>query len=358
MVRRHVPGGRNDSMTDHGGLDSPNQDDLLADDGLDEFRLACSSCNADLDGDALYQSLRVCGSCGRHFWMPARERIGLLLDPGSFQETSAELVSVDPLLFHDRLPVADRLAEAREQPAVADAAVTGSGAIGGQAAVVVVLDLAVLGAGIGIVAGEKIVLAIEHAVTRRLPVVAICSGGSGKGQEGVLALAQIGKLASAAARLRRVGVPLIALVTHPTTGNVLIGLAHQADFSFAEPGAQIGLDGARTSGAAAQIPTAETVLDHGAVDGIVPRERQRDIVERLLRLLGNRGSAKPGAALHPSTDALRAGDELALAQHPQRPDAREYIARLGVDFVELKGDRGGADSAGIVGGIARICDVT
>ena len=341
-------------MTDHG---SPIPGDPIDDDELDEFGLACSSCNADLDGDARYQSHRVCGSCGRHFWMPARERIALLLDPGSFQETSAELVSVDPLLFHDRLPVADRLAEAREQPTVADAAVTGTGAIGGQPAVVVALDLAVLGAGIGVVAGEKIVLAIEHAVTRRLPVVAICSGGSAKGQEGVLALAQIGKLASAAARLRRVGVPLIALATHPTTGNVLVGLAHQADFSFAEPGAQIGLDGARPSNAT-QIATAEAVLEHGAVDGIVPRDRQREVIERLLRLLANRGVARIGTAPHPSADALRAGDELTLAQHPQRPDAREYIARIGTDFVELKGDRAGADSAGVAGGIARIGDVT
>src|SRR5262245_16719684 len=112
------------------GQGTSSQDPLKSEDQFDEFGLACSSCNADLANDRLYETFRVCSHCGRHFWMPARERLQLLLDPGSFQEANAELVSVDPLLFHDRLPVADRLAEAREQPAVAEAAITGTGLIG------------------------------------------------------------------------------------------------------------------------------------------------------------------------------------------------------------------------------------
>lgn len=314
------------------------EDDLFD----DEFELACSSCNAELDGERLFQTHRVCPHCRRHYWMPARERIDLLVDPGSFQETSAQLISIDPLLFHDRLPVADRLAEAREQPSVAEAVVTGTGWIGGHQAVIVALDLAVFGAGIGIVAGEKIALAMEHAVTRRLPTIAICSGGSGKGQEGVLALGQIGKLASAASRLHRVGVPLIALLSHPTTGNVLTGLAYQADFAFAEPGSQTGAVSSRDA------------LAQGALDGLLDREHQRDQVEQLMRLLGARGSARQLTVPAVSGPGVRAHDEMELARNQQRPNAANYIARLASDLVELHGDRVSDDASAITGGIGRI----
>jgi acetyl-CoA carboxylase carboxyl transferase subunit beta len=286
--------------------------------------------------------------------MTARERIRLLLDPGSFQETSAELVSIDPLLFHDRLPVADRLAEAREQPSVADAAVTGVGTIGGQPAVIIALDLAAFGTGIGIVAGEKIALAIEYAVTRRLPVIAICSGGGGKAQEGVLSLAQISKLASSAARLRRVGLPLIALLTHPTTGNVLVGIANQADIAFAEPVAQVGLDPSRTARAEGVHSTAETLIQHGAIDGVLDRSRQRGLLERLLKLLANRGSSHAGPAIPPGSTVLRAHEELTFARRSIRPAAPDYIERLASDFIELRGDRFTSNSPAIAGGIARV----
>lgn len=329
----------------------PPLDDSTLD---DDVELACSSCNADLSSDELFLSHRVCPSCGRHFWLPARERIQLLVDDGSFQETNAELVSLDPLLFHDRLPVPDRLAEVREQPAVAEAVVTGTGTIGGHRAVIVALDLAVFGVGIGIVAGEKIALAMEQAVTHRLPVIAICSGGGGKGQEGVLSLAQVAKLASASARLRRVGVPLIALLTHPTSGNALVGIANQADIAFAEPGAQIGRD-ARSRGGGT---TAEALIEHGAIDGVIDRVHQRELFERMLRLLAHRGTPRGIPTAQPGATGLRAHEELAFAQRVDRPTARDYVARLAVDYVELRGDRLSADSPSVVGGIGRIEGVT
>src|SRR4051812_28922370 len=83
---------------------------------FDEFDLdlTCPTCGVDLIEDEMFRVHRVCSACHRHFWIPVRERLELLLDPGSFSESNEELVSLDPLVFHDRLPVADRIAEARE----------------------------------------------------------------------------------------------------------------------------------------------------------------------------------------------------------------------------------------------------
>jgi len=56
----------------------------------------------------MYQRYRVCDVCGRHFHVPARERIQQLVDAGTFHEVNRSLASVDPLSFTDRLPYRQR----------------------------------------------------------------------------------------------------------------------------------------------------------------------------------------------------------------------------------------------------------
>lgn len=53
---------------------------------------------------------------------------------------------------------------------------------------------------------------------------------------------------------------------------------------------------------------------------------------------------------------LRAIDHLALARHPQRPYTRDYLGRWDPEWIELHGDRKGADDAAMVGGIVRFAD--
>lgn len=116
--------------------------------------MACSACDAVLSGTEPFEIFRVCPTCRRHVPLPARERLSLLVDADSFVETNAALVSVEPLLFRDPLPVPDRLADARERSDVGGtggllgrAVVTGMATIGAREAVIVVLDHANVGAG-------------------------------------------------------------------------------------------------------------------------------------------------------------------------------------------------------------------
>jgi acetyl-CoA carboxylase carboxyl transferase subunit alpha len=50
---------------------------------------------------------------------------------------------------------------------------------------------------------------------------------------------------------------------------------------------------------------------------------------------------------------MRAWDTVQLARHEDRPYALDYVARMFDDFVELHGDRAGADDRAVVGGPAR-----
>jgi acetyl-CoA carboxylase carboxyl transferase subunit beta len=315
-----------------------------------DLDLACPTCGADLIRDELFRSQRVCSACRRHFWIPARERLQWLVDPGSFAESNQALVSLDPLVFHDRLPVADRLAEAREQPGVSEAVITGFGAISGEPTVLVALDLAVIGSNIGILAGEKIALAMEAAIARRLPLIAVCSGTNGRSFEGVLSLTQLARLASLAGRLHAAGLPFIALATHPTSGNVQLGFAYQADIILAEPAAHVGFEPSQRTG-----EPAETLLARGEIDAIVERNHQRDFLAALLNLLGKRGVTRPRPA-EPiaERESLTPWGETRLIRRDDRPTALDYVHLLSPSFTELHGDRLGSDAPSVAIGLGRI----
>src|SRR5690606_24547812 len=53
---------------------------------------------------------------------------------------------------------------------------------------------------------------------------------------------------------------------------------------------------------------------------------------------------------------LRGIDHLALARHPQRPYTRDYFQRWDGSWIELHGDRQGADDPAMVGGLLRLAD--
>ena len=334
------------------GTESDAGDDLQ-----DDSALPCPVCGADLAADMLFETLRLCSSCRRHFALPARERLALLVEPGSFNETNAALVSVDPIVFHDQFPFPDRQAEARGRVELPDAVITGIGTVCGQFAVLIALDCAYLGGSIGVVASEKLVLAMELALTRCLPVVALCSGGGVRTREGMLALAQLAKTTAAATRLHRAGVPFVAVLTHPTQGGVYIGLANQADIILAEPAAHIGLRaGGQPAPPGVDPQTSESLLQQGLIDAIVDRERLRETVGTLLGLFGRRGT--PHSAVAPPSPGTQASaptwQVLAMSRHPDRPTSLTYVHRLIDDFVEIHGDRVSGDDPAMICGLGRL----
>ncbi len=110
-------------------------------------------------------------------------------------------------------------------------------------------------------------------------------------QEGTLSLLQLAKTTAPLTRLDAAGIPFISVLTDPTTGGVLASFASLGDVILAEPKALIGFAGARVaSGTVGEdlpegFQSAESLLEHGFVDDIVPRAELRTALSRLLRLL-------------------------------------------------------------------------
>jgi acetyl-CoA carboxylase carboxyl transferase subunit beta len=251
----------------------------------------CPVCDAQVFNKQLERTQRVCPSCGHHFRMSVGERIDLLLDPGSFEERDAGIEAVDRLGFVDDRPYPDRLEASRVKTGLRDAVVWGVGSIEGQRVAIGIFDFRFMGGSMGSVVGEKLARCFEAALVERIPAVVVSASGGARMQEGTLSLMQLAKTTAPLVRLDAAGVPFIAVLTDPTTGGVLASFASLGDVILAEPRALIGFAGARVASdtVGEEMPegfqTAEFLLAHGFVDGVVPRAELRASLARLLRLL-------------------------------------------------------------------------
>lgn len=251
----------------------------------------CPECRKTLYQGDVAKSMSVCLHCGHHFDLIALDRIGALVDPGSFEETEAGIASVDPLRFCAAKPYVESLAKARETSGLAEAALTGRAAIGGVPVAIGALDFRFVGASMGSAVGEKIARVFELAVAERRAVVLVVSSGGARMQEGMLSLMQMAKTAAAAERLAREGLPYVSVLVNPTYGGVTASFAVLADVIFAEPGALVGFAGPRLVEQTIRrslpkgFQSAESLVEHGMIDGVVARAEMRARVATVLGYL-------------------------------------------------------------------------
>jgi len=324
----------------------------------------CVYCSADLTSSKLYRRYRVCPSCRFHHSLSARRRIRLLADPATFREVNRFLVSLDPLSFSGRSSYPERLREAQERTGLSEAVVTGTCTIGGYPTVIAVLDFGFMGGNMGSVVGEKVALAFELALRRKLPVVSVVSSGGARMQEGVLSLMQMAKTAAAAKRLQANGPPYISVLANPTSGEVGASFANLGDIVLAEPKALVGFAPLRVMAKASPKPlpedshTAEFHFEHGMVDQVVDRTKLRQLLSVLLDLLASRYrlTLKKKGLPHPPPGHPKGlvWQTVQLARHQKRPTALDYISRLTSRFVELRGDRLYGDDPAVVCGLAEL----
>ena len=324
----------------------------------------CRRCGTSLDGADSWRRFRICPACQFYGQWPARARIESLADEGTFEEIHTRLVTVDPLEFSDQQPYRERVQRARAATGLSEAVVTGRCRIQGHEVVLAVVDFAFLGGSMGSVVGEKIALAFEHAIDRKMPIITVVASGGARMQEGMLSLVQMAKTAAAARRAHDAHVPYISVLTNPTTGGMYASFASQGDIILAEPAALIGFAGPRViagvapgdSEQALRTHTAEYLFERGYVDAIVERPKQRTTISTILRLinLANYHVSGPPTMPAPKQQLDAAWDAVQVARHPLRPTALDYIQRISPEFVELHGDRVYGDDPAVVAGLAEI----
>ncbi len=270
----------------------------------------CPSCAQIIYNKDLAASLSVCTKCSHHFRLTASERLKTLFD-GDWEEHDSGLTSTDPLHFTDTKPYRKRIDTSIESTGLRDAVITATGVVGGFDCVVAAMEYGFIGGSMGVVVGEKITRAIEHAIENRLPVIVVSCSGGARMMEGALSLMQMAKISAALARLDRARLPYISILTDPTTGGVTASFAMLGDVNIAEPRALIGFAGPRVieQTIRQQLPEgfqrSEFLLDHGMLDLVVDRRELKDAVTRVLRF-GGAGVPRPEpqTTVNPSTGSL------------------------------------------------------
>ena len=248
----------------------------------------CDKCEQIIYNKELEENLKVCPKCGGHFRLGARDRVAQLFDPKSFKEIGAAFEPVDTLAFVDLQPYIARIHATQKRTGAKDACVAGEGLIEGHPIVAAILDFDFMGGSMGSVVGEKVTLAIEHALKTRTPLLIISSSGGARMQEAILSLMQMAKTSAALSRLGAKGVPYISLLTDPTTGGVTASFAMLGDIILAEPKALVAFAGPRVieQTIRQQLPDgfqlSEFLLEHGMIDAIVERSQLRKYLGALL----------------------------------------------------------------------------
>jgi acetyl-CoA carboxylase alpha subunit/acetyl-CoA carboxylase beta subunit len=263
------------------------------------------------------------------------------------EEWDAGLVSADPLAFPGYDPPAAHGESVR----------TGAAVLGGRRVAVIECRYGVQGGTMGAVAGERIVRAFARAADQRIPVVEQVASGGARLQEGMVALIQMARTASAAARHARAGLMSAAVLRGPTTGGVYASWASLADVRAAEPGAVIGFGGPRVvAEVTGQWPpadshTAEAAYRHGLVDALVGADGGQAWLAAAVGLApGQPLAVPPGRPERPAVpdESLAAPDGrpglgagayavMLRARSPDRPSGLEWAAWLTSDWVELRG---------------------
>lgn len=247
----------------------------------------CPGCSQLLFNDDLTENLRVCPHCGHHFRLSAPQRIELVCDEGSFEAWDENLAPCDPLEFPGYTA---KLRKSRLTSELSEAVVCGKATIGGFACAVFVMDGGFMMGSMGSVVGEKITRCFERAIELKLPVVGFTVSGGARMQEGTLSLMQMAKTSGAVKLHSDAGLLYVAVLTDPTTGGVTASFAMEGDILLSEPGTLIGFAGQRVieQTIRQKLPKnfqrAEYLLEHGFLDAVIARPKQKRALTYILRL--------------------------------------------------------------------------
>jgi len=271
------------------GRTAPGVSDIVEDSAT-----PCVKCRKTLAADELENEKFVCPYCRHHYKMNARQRIHMIADTGTFVESDKNLAPTNILGFPE---YDEKLETARLQSGESDSVICGECEIEGMKVAVFAMESTFMMGSMGSVAGEKITRTFERALKENIPVIGYAVSGGARMQEGMVSLMQMAKTSGAVKRHSDAGNLYICILTDPTTGGVTASFAMEADIILAEPQALIGFAGPRVieQTIRKKLPSgfqrAEFQLEHGFIDQIVYRKRQKAYLTQLLKM-HRRGSVQ------------------------------------------------------------------
>jgi acetyl-CoA carboxylase carboxyl transferase subunit beta len=330
--------------------------------------IKCPKCGKMVDKARVIKRKYVCYECEGYFRVKTKNRIRMVADYGSFEEWFVDMPISNPLNYEG---YEEKLAAAREKTGLNEGFTVGTCKVYGEKIVIGVCDSRFMMASMGHALGEKVTAAVERATVEGLPIFFFCCSGGARMQEGIISLMQMAKTSAAIKKHGEAGLLYTTILTDPTTGGVTASFAMLGDVIMAEPGALIGFAGPRVikQTIGQELPegfqTAEFLVEHGFVDGIVLRKNLKRTIYFLVKTHQCKGkntwsdfrdmdlhyedeeSWKAQYAASPLTP----WEKVRGVRQVDRSSALDYMKYIFDDFVEAHGDRQFADDPAVVGGI-------
>ena len=258
----------------------------------ENFWTKCPNCGEMIFHRQLEDNLQVCPKCNYHLKLAARARLESLFDSSTLHIIELERQkNSDPLKFKDLKKYSDRLKDARTNTKQDDAILIAEGNINGQLTIAAVFRLEFMGGSMVIAVGDAILKSAELAVSKKAPLIIFPASGGARMQEGILSLMQLPRTVIATQIVKEAGLPLIIVLTNPTTGGVTASFAMLGDIHIAEPGAIIGFAGKRViqetirESLPEDFQSAEYLLEHGMIDMVVDRHNLKEKISGILSIL-------------------------------------------------------------------------
>ncbi len=251
----------------------------------------CGECGTMLFHRELADNQNVCTNCNHHMAITPRDRFTALFDGGVFTEVKVPTPIDDPLKFRDQKKYVDRMKASQKATGEKEAMLVAEGEIFRTPIVAAAQDFSFMGGSMSMYVGNAIIAAAERAVKLGRPLVLFSAAGGARMQEGILSLMQMPRTTIAVDMLKEAGLPYIVVLTHPTTGGVTASYAMLGDVHIAEPNALFCFAGPRVieQTIREKLPEgfqrAEYLLDHGMLDRVTPRGKQKEELAQIIRML-------------------------------------------------------------------------
>ena len=281
--------------------------------------------------------------------LTARERIDLLLDPGSFEEMGMLVTHRSNLFGLDK------------QHFLGDGVVTGYGTVNGRLVYVFSQDFTVLGGSLAEAHAEKICRIMDLALDNGAPVIGLNDSGGARIQEGVVSLGGYADIFHRNVQASGV-VPQISAILGPCAGGAVYSPA-LTDFILMTEGTSYmfvtGPNVVKTvtheEVTAEELGGAKT---HASKSGVAhltaPHEVAAiDQIKELLDYLPQNCEETPASKAYVGGDETRLKLDGIIPENAQQPyDMRDVVKELvdGGEFLEIQPDY----AANIVVGFARL----
>jgi acetyl-CoA carboxylase carboxyl transferase subunit beta len=343
---------------------------VVKEEKVDTTLIKCPKCGKMVDRDKVAKKKYICYECGGYFRVRTNNRIKMVADPKTFEPWFEDMEVSNPLDFEG---YEEKLAAAREKTGLKEAVTVGRCKVYGDDIVLGVCDSRFMMASMGHVVGEKITRAIEKATELKLPVFMFCCSGGARMQEGIVSLMQMAKTSAAIKKHSDAGLLYCSILTDPTTGGVTASFAMLGDVIMAEPGALIGFAGPRVikQTIGQELPegfqTAEFLVEHGFVDGIIHREVLKKTIHFLINSHKWVGVKSYANFVDENDDKFMlsellkeqtrfskpksAWEKVKGVRQVERPSALDYMNEIFDYFIEAHGDRHFSDDKALIGGI-------